>query len=67
MEWFGLVTASGSVQVEWDSAENLQKTRESVAFPTHGCGCKTGCVLQPGANVSNLDSSVVQDAHALGA
>ena len=43
IEWFGWVTESGSVQVDWDSPENLQKTRESVAFLTHGCGCKTGC------------------------
>ena len=43
MDWFGWKTESGTVQVEWDSPENLRKTRESVAFLTHGCGCKTGC------------------------
>ena len=42
MDWFGWKTESGTVQVEWDSPENLKKTRESVAFLTHGCGCKTG-------------------------
>ena len=39
----GWVTENGKVQVDWDSPENLEKTRESVAFLTHGCGCKTGC------------------------
>ena len=43
MDWFGWTTATGTVQVEWDSAENMQKTRESVAFLTQDCGCKTGC------------------------
>ena len=43
MEWFGWVTGSSTVQVEWDSPENMHKTRQTVAFLTHGCACKTGC------------------------
>ena len=43
LEWFGWVTQDSKVQVDWDSCENLQKTRDSVAFLTQGCGCKTGC------------------------
>ena len=43
MGWFGWKIEDGTVQVEWDSPENVKKTRESVAFLTHGCGCKTGC------------------------
>ena len=43
MDWFGWVITSGQLQIEWDSPENIQRTRNSVAFLTHGCGCKTGC------------------------
>ena len=43
MDWFGWVITSGQLQLEWDSPENIQRTRNSVAFLTHGCGCKTGC------------------------
>ena len=43
MEWFGWVIDTATVKVEWDSQENLEHTRDSVAFLIHGCGCKTGC------------------------
>ena len=44
MDWFGWVIERGNVlRVEWDSQENLERTRNSVAFLIHGCGCKTGC------------------------
>ena len=39
MDWFGWKTEDGTVQVEWDSPENV---KDSIAFLTHGCGCNTG-------------------------
>ena len=43
-DWFGWVIGRGSVlRVKWDSQENLEHIRNSVAFLIHGCGCKTGC------------------------
>lgn len=41
-EKFGWRTESGSIQIEWDSQENLQRVRNNVAFLTKGCGCKKG-------------------------
>ena len=43
MEWFGWSIEGSDIHVEWDSPQNLQQTRNSVAFLTHGCACKTGC------------------------
>ena len=44
LELYGWQIIDGLLQFDWDSAENMSKIKERVAFLMKGCGCKTGCL-----------------------
>lgn len=35
-----------TLEIDWDSEDNLTEVRTRVAFIKKGCGCKTGCVTE---------------------
>ena len=46
LDGFGWKINDSKISIEWDSPENIQQVRNRVAFLTHGCKCKTGCITK---------------------
>ncbi len=41
----GWTRESGNLGIQWDSPDNVSKSKERVEYVLSGCKCKTGCTL----------------------
>ncbi len=39
----GWIVGHQSIEILWDTAENIQSVRQNVKLLMNGCGCKSGC------------------------
>ena len=39
----GWIKKDEILEIFWDTAENIQKTKQRVRLLMNGCGCKSGC------------------------
>ena len=64
---FGWKDKEGTLSIQWDSEQNIQKVKERVIFLLRGCKCIKSNVLHGFVRAKRPENHVVQGVHALAA